>query len=336
MAMNNRLKKAISEFKSLFLLIVIILTIKVTIFEMYIVPTGSMENTIMTGDFLVGNRFVYGMRTPDRIGLMDLSLDLPSLKFPSFKEPKRGDVIIFKFPRDIRQKYVKRCVAEPGDILEIKDKVIYINNEKYDLPDNGKFVMPNLLSDTFVQNDIFLGKQGNKDQFQKIKMPKKGDKIPIDGENLELLIHIMLLDGNKVVMISEEKEYPFSMNDPNELFRRKSMFWFFKRPNPNKIFSNISSDYFPRGNILLPWQINNRPSPDNLLVNDMPISNMKYYEVKKDYFWAMGDNRDDSLDSRYWGFIPRDYILGEALFSWFSINLKTGFPRFNRIGNVIH
>ena len=334
--MNIRLKKALSELKSLFLLILIILTIKVTIFEMYIVPTGSMENTIMTGDFLVGNRFVYGMRTPDRIGLMDFSTNLPSLKFPSFKEPKRGDVIIFKFPRDTRQKYVKRCVAEPGDVLEIKDKVIYINNNKYELPNNGKFIIPNLLSETFTQNDIFLGKQGNKDQFKKIKMPKKGDRIIIDSENLQLLIHVMLLDGNDVVMLSDGKEYPFSMNDPNELFRRKSMFWFFKRPNPNKIFANISSDYFPRGKILVPWQINNRPNPENLLINGLPISDMQYYEVKKDYFWAMGDNRDDSLDSRYWGFIPRDYILGEALFSWFSINLKTGFPRFNRIGNVIH
>ena len=334
--MNNRLKKALSEIKSLFLLILIILTIKVTIFEMYIVPTGSMENTIMTGDFLVGNRFVYGMRTPDRIGLMDFSTKLPSLKFPSFKEPKRGDVIIFKFPRDTRQKYVKRCVAEPGDVLEIKDKAIYINNNKYELPNNGKFVIPNILSETFTQNDIFLGKQGNKDQFKKIKMPKKGDRITIGSENLQLLIHVMLLDGNDVVMLSDGKEYPFSMNDPNELFRRKSMFWFFKRPNPNKIFANISSDYFPRGNILVPCQINNRPNPENLLSNGLPISDMQYYEVKKDYYWAMGDNRDDSLDSRYWGFIPRDYILGEALFSWFSIYLKTGFPRFNRIGNVIH
>ena len=334
--MNNKMKKTINEMKSLFLLIVIILTIKVTIFEMYIVPTGSMENTIMTGDFLVGNRFVYGMRTPDRIGIMDLAVDLPTIKLPSFKEPKRGDVIIFKFPRDVRQKYVKRCVAEPGDILEIKDKVIYINNKRYDLPANGKFVIPNLLSDTFIQNDIFLSDKGNKDQFQKIRMPKKGDTIPIESNNLQLLIHIMLLDGNDVVMISDGKEYPFSMNDPNELFRRKSMFWFFKRPNPNKIFSNISNDYFPRGSILLPWQISNRPAPDNLLINGISISDINSYKVKKDYYWAMGDNRDDSLDSRYWGFIPRDYILGEALFSWFSINLKTGFPRFNRIGNVIH
>jgi signal peptidase I len=114
------------------------------------------------------------------------------------------------------------------------------------------------------------------------------------------------------------------------------MFWFFKRSNPNKIFSNISKDYFPRGRLLVPWQISNRPRPDNLLVDNIPISDMEYYVVKKDYYWAMGDNRDDSLDSRYWGFIPRDYILGEALFSWFSINLDTGFPRFKRIGNVIH
>ena len=334
--MNERLKKALLEIKSLAILVVIILTIKVTIFEMYIVPTGSMENTIMTGDFLVGNRFVYGMNTPDRIGIMDASINVPSLKFPSFKEPKRGDVIIFKFPRDTRQKYVKRCVAGPGDLFEIKDKVIYINGEVYDLPVEGKFVIPNLLDESYKQNDIFLTDKGNKDQYKSLSIPKKGDTIKVDSENLQLLIHVMLLDGHKVTMISGEEEYPFTMNDPNELFRRKSMFWFFKRSNPNKIFSNISKDYFPRGRLLVPWQISNRPRPDNLLVDNIHISDMEYYVVKKDYYWAMGDNRDDSLDSRYWGFIPRDYILGEALFSWFSINLDTGFPRFKRIGNVIH
>ena len=77
---------------------------------MYIVPTGSMENTIMTGDFLVGNRFVYGMNMSDRLGIMDASIDVPSLKFPSFKEPKRG-MFIFKFPRDPRQKYVTMCCS---------------------------------------------------------------------------------------------------------------------------------------------------------------------------------------------------------------------------------
>ena len=126
--MNSKLSKIIHEIRSLVILVIIVLTLKVTIFELYIVPTGSMENTIMTGDFLAGNRFVYGMRTPDWIGIpyTDVGFDVPSMKFPAFQEPKRGDVIIFKIPRDVKQKYVKRCVAEPGDTLEIRNKVIFI------------------------------------------------------------------------------------------------------------------------------------------------------------------------------------------------------------------
>ena len=143
--MLNTKNKVIREIWSLFILVVIVLTLKVTIFELYIVPTGSMENTIMTGDFLAGNRFVYGMRTPEWIGIpyTDIGFDIPTIKFPSFREPKRGDIIIFKFPRDVRQKYVKRCVAEPGDILEIKDKVLYINQEPYLLPKSGNFYLQN-------------------------------------------------------------------------------------------------------------------------------------------------------------------------------------------------
>ena len=83
--MNSKLSKILEEIRSLFILIVIVLTLKVTIFELYIVPTGSMENTIMTGDFLAGNRFVYGMRTPEWIGIpyTDYGFYIPSLKFPS-------------------------------------------------------------------------------------------------------------------------------------------------------------------------------------------------------------------------------------------------------------
>ena len=131
--MNPKKSKIINEIRSLFILVIIVLTLKVTIFELYIVPTGSMENTIMTGDFLTGNRFIYGMRTPDWIGIpfTDIGFSVPSIQFPPFREPKRGDVIIFKFPRDTRQKYVKRCVAEPGDIFEVKNKVIYLNAVSY-------------------------------------------------------------------------------------------------------------------------------------------------------------------------------------------------------------
>jgi len=320
--MNSKLSKILEEIRSLFILIVIVLTLKVTIFELYIVPTGSMENTIMTGDFLAGNRFVYGMRTPEWIGIpyTDYGFYIPSLKFPSFREPKRGDVIIFNFPRDIKQKYVKRCVAEPGDILQIIDKTLFINGQPQALPENGKFIM-STLSESFLQQDIFLGDLGNKDHFKTFRMPKKGDQIKISPENAKLLLHLMLLDGHNLRLVNGNNNYTFTMTSPDELYRRKGSLEVFK-------------PYFPEGDLLVPWS-DNIPK-GNLLVDGKSISGMDFYTVERDYYWAMGDNRDDSLDSRYWGFVPRSHIIGEALFSYFSLDLKTWIPRFDRIGTIIH
>ena len=319
--MNSKLYKILEEIRSLFILIVIVLTLKVTIFELYIVPTGSMENTIMTGDFLAGNRFVYGMRTPEWIGIpyTDYGFYIPSLKFPSFREPKRGDVIIFNFPRDIKQKYVKRCVAEPGDILQIIDKTLFINGQPQALPENGKFIM-STLSESFLQQDIFLGDLGNKDHFKTFRMPKKGDQIKISPENAKLLLHLMLLDGHNLRLVNGNNNYTFTMTSPDELYRRKGSLEVFK-------------PYFPEGDLLVPWS-DNIPK-GNLLVDGKSISGMDFYTVERDYYWAMGDNRDDSLDSRYWGFVPRSHIIGEALFSYFSLDLKTWIPRFDRIGTLI-
>ena len=319
--MNSKLSKILEEIRSLFILIVIVLTLKVTIFELYIVPTGSMENTIMTGDFLAGNRFVYGMRTPEWIGIpyTDYGFYIPSLKFPSFREPKRGDVIIFNFPRDIKQKYVKRCVAEPGDILQIIDKTLFINGQPQALPENGKFIM-STLSESFLQQDIFLGDLGNKDHFKTFRMPKKGDQIKISPENAKLLLHLMLLDGHNLRLVNGNNNYTFTMTSPDELYRRKGSLEVYK-------------PYFPEGDLLVPWS-DNIPK-GNLLVDGKSISGMDFYTVERDYYWAMGDNRDDSLDSRYWGFVPRSHIIGEALFSYFSLDLKTWIPRFDRIGTII-
>ena len=111
------------------------------------------------------------------------------------------------------------------------------------------------------------------------------------------------------------------MTSPDELFRRKGKM-------------NVYSPYFPDGELLVPWSINSLPN-GILYINDTPISELEEYVVEKDYFWAMGDNRDDSLDSRFWGFVPRDYILGEALFSYFSLDLNTWIPRFTRVGTIL-
>ena len=113
------------------------------------------------------------------------------------------------------------------------------------------------------------------------------------------------------------------MTDPNDLFRRKG-----KR--------EVFDDYFPKGNYLNPWSSSIKNEDFQLLhIDGVSIMELDSYTVSQDYYWAMGDNRDDSLDSRFWGFVPFNHILGEALFVYFSLDLETWFPRLNRIATVL-
>ena len=322
--------KVIREVKSIVIIIIIAFTLKSTIIEAYIVPTGSMEDTIMTGDFLIGSKFVYGMRTPDWIGIpyTDIGFSLPHFQFPVFREPQAGDVLIFKYPRDVFQKYVKRCVAEPGDTVEIVAKQLFINGEELALSPNGK-LKPYSLSPNDIQPDIFLGTQGNRDNFKPLRIPRKGDVIVINTETKwEYLIPVMLMDGHSVTLENNAVKYEFTMFEPLDVIRRK------KRTSQQKIMSQ----YYPNGQLLTPWsnQLSYNSNQVRFLhIDGKPISNWAEYVVEQDYYWMMGDNRDDSADSRYWGFVPRSYILGEALFSYMSINFKTWLPRLNRIGVII-
>jgi len=323
--MNKR--KIISETKAIIFIVITVLMVKVTVLEAYIVPTGSMENTIMTGDFLIGSRFVYGMRTPDWIGIpyTDIGFFIPYVKFPEFKIPKKGDVLIFKYPRDKYVKYVKRCVAGPGDTLLVKQKKLYVNGKIVPMWKNGKYLTAPMQRQ-YRQPDIFLSSETNinKDNIGPIYVPKSGDVFPINREtNWQFMLPIILMEGHTATLNNEEVSYKFTLQDPNELFRRKGK-------------QVVYDDYFPKGNLLTPWS---KAIKDEhfqfLLIDGKPLSEWTEYTVTQNYYWAMGDNRDDSLDSRYWGYIPENNILGEALFTYFSLDLDSWTPRWDRIGTVI-
>jgi hypothetical protein len=138
-----------------------------------------------------------------------------------------------------------------------------------------------------------------------------------------MYLPVIMLDGHEAVLESDQVKYDFTLFDPNDLFRRKDS-------------PEVYDDYFPKGTLLTPWSQSIKESDFHFLhIDGIPVSEMEHYVVEQDYYWAMGDNRDDSLDSRYWGFIPESYILGEALFVYFSLNLQTWFPRFDRIFTFI-
>ena len=323
-------EKIISELKAIIYIILSVLLIKVTVLEAYIVPTGSMENTIMTGDFLVGTRFVYGLRTPDWIGIpyTDKGFSIPYFTFPQFKIPKVGDVLIFKFPRDHYVKYVKRCVAGPGDSLTLKKKDLIVNGDNIPMWEHGKF-RDRPMGENLQQPDIFLSsdKNRNRDNLGPIYVPKKGDVYKINDEtNWELLIQLLIMEGHKVSLSNDRVSYDFTIQDPQQIYRRKGSRDHFKKYHLNGA----------GGNLINPWSVKlTKKDKDLIYINGRPVGEYDEYELKQNYYWVMGDNRDDSLDSRYWGFVPENNILGEAVLTYFSLNLDTYFPRWERIGTVL-
>ena len=107
--------------KQMAIALVLALCIKTSIVEAYIIPAGSMEDTLLVGDFLLANKFIYGSRLP--IPFVDIRL-------PDFRDPEPGDVVIFKYPLDPSVNYIKRCVAIGGQTVEIKNKEVYVDGEK--------------------------------------------------------------------------------------------------------------------------------------------------------------------------------------------------------------
>jgi len=119
--------------KSLAIALVIALCIKTSIVEAYKIPSKSMEDTLLVGDFLLANKFLYGSRLP---------IPLVNIRLPALRDPEPGDVVIFKFPGDSTTPYIKRCIAVGGQTVEVRDKSIYIDGELYENPDGVKFEDP--------------------------------------------------------------------------------------------------------------------------------------------------------------------------------------------------
>ena len=322
------MNRFISEAKSLLALILIILFLKETVVEAYIVPTSSMEENILKGDFLIGSRYIYGMKVPEKIWVpftaISIPTFLPEYRFPSFKEVERGDVVVFEYPRDPVYKYVKRCIAIAGDSIKIDNQDTYVNGEIVPLPEGGKFIAKEF-SKAIVDPDIFLGVEGNKDQYPEIIVPKKGDTFILDQNiNWKLILPLLLYEGNKVELIYEDNALTFTNMSPRDIYRRTGD-------------KSVYRDYVPSegATLITPWSpMITEEFIQYLYINGKSINEVKTYTLTQDYFWMMGDNRDNSEDSRFWGFVPRSHILGQPIVTWFSINLDNYIPRLSRIGKI--
>jgi len=133
--LGSRLRRATSAFG---IPVAIALVIRATLVQAYHIPSGSMENTLFPGDFVLAEKLTFGPTVPGRIPA--LSAHLPSVRIPGFRAPKPGEIVIFESPRDPDVDLIKRCVATAGQIVEVRDKQLFVDGQPAPIPPGSKHV----------------------------------------------------------------------------------------------------------------------------------------------------------------------------------------------------
>lgn len=121
-------KRSIS--RELAIAIFLAILIRSTFLQAYHIPSGSMEDTLLVGDYFIGDKLTFGTQIPDRLPLMNTKL--PSLRLPGFTDPSSGDIVVFEKPRDASLDMIKRCVATAGQTVEIKNKIVYVDGNRFE------------------------------------------------------------------------------------------------------------------------------------------------------------------------------------------------------------
>ncbi|PID92066.1 MAG: signal peptidase I [Bacteroidetes bacterium] len=367
-----RLLSAMEWTSVVLLAILLSISVKVLFLEAYKIPTPSMEESLMTGDYIFVSKLAYGPRLPST----PLSLPFFHNKTPSgrksyserFKLPykrlkgysrvKRGDIIVFNFPEgdsmviqypgqnyyslirqygrdyilgefdilthpvDKRENYVKRCIALPGDTLLISEGKVVVNNEIRKEAPGQLFKYYVSTQDAPLPDELL-------DSLKILKSTVSYNPL----NNLHVLYlashHIDFLKDHDAVRSIKRYVEPMLSFQNKEIFPHDPRFrWNGDHFGPLYVPAKGASIHLSVANLPLYKRIievyeGNKLEVDGekIMINDSLANS---YTFKMDYYFVMGDNHHNSADSRYWGFVPEDHLLGKARMVWFSVDPKRG------------
>ncbi len=361
---------------SIIFAVVVATLIHTYVFQLYVIPTSSMEKSLLVGDYLYVSKVSYGPKMPNTPisfpfvhHTMPLSTEKKSfseaIKWPynrlaGRKEVERGDVVVFNFPAgdtvllenqsvtyydvlrsyqnqygdtrgraslfedftvitrpvDKRENYVKRCVALPGDTIEIIESTLFINGVAESQSNKRQFIhtvqTTAPLSQEVLDRLSITEVYGNGSIYQ---MPLSLDK----AEAIRALPNV----------ISVEQYIAYGFNP--DIFPSESRYAWTQ--------DNFGPLWIPARGATVELNDDNLPLYSRIISlyegNDLKVENGEIfingersnsYTFKMDYYWMMGDNRHNSADSRFWGFVPEDHIVGRAAVVMISMDAAGSFP----------
>lgn len=343
---TSSIEEKAKSFGSLVLTLIVVLFIQSFFIQGYSTPTGSMLNTILIGDKMFFNQFLYGGSTPRNIPFTEIRL--PYWQLPAIRDPRRGDIINFEFPGNreevdasMKVQYLKRCVGEPGDTIMIKNAMLYVNGIKFPEATAMQYSYAVYLDPSKMTNLKFMGLLQNAEFQEKYDITDIMNTREEKDDSGRTFV-VATFPNNK---IEEFRKNPFVKSA--EIHVQPS-----SRPDPkifpmNKLWNadNYGPLVVPKLGDVITLTAKNYMEWDTFIKREGHKFEMRgdkfyidgnettKYTVEHNYYFMMGDNRHNSLDSRFWGFVKRKEVVGKAWFTYFSWDSK--YDLFGEFGKLI-
>ena len=335
----------------------------------FTIPTPSMERTLLVGDFIFVSKVHYGLRIPiTPIGLPFMHntipiigirsyinyIRLPYTRLPAFTSIQNGDIVVFNLPTDSIQNaldrkdhYIKRCVALPGDTLEIKSGELLVNGQPEILPKNSEkqysYIIQTKeipLNEDFLKNYLGIKDIKSIEDYENIDEGNVLYELMLTDKHAKILSELDNVASIEKYLLTKEFTEP-GIFPENSRWNRDfyGPLYVPKKGDVIKLSQKNISQY--RDIITRYEEHTLEENKGKFFIDNRPIQK---YTVEQDYYFMIGDNRHNSLDSRYWGFVPQDHIVGKPIFIWLSIDWDKDHPlnifkwkfRWDRIMTLIN